>query len=91
MLTVVYSTYYEQLILNIISMGGDWRADGQTDGCVRHLVQEQRPGRGTAGTRAGGGRLLRCTGTSLQQGRHSREDSDVNATRTWWLRVQRRG
>lgn len=73
MLTVVYSTYYEQLILNIVGTGGDGRA--RTDGCVRHLVQEQHPGRGRAGSRAGGGRLLRCTGRSLQQGRHSREDS----------------
>lgn len=72
MLTVVYSTYYEQLILNIIRMGGYWCADGGTEGCVRHLVQEQHPGRGMVGMRTVGRRLLRCTGTSLQQGGHGR-------------------
>lgn len=35
MLTVVYSTYYAQLILNIIRMGGYW----WTEGCIRHLVR----------------------------------------------------
>lgn len=93
MLTVVYSTYYEQLILNIISMGGDWRADRQTDGRMRKALGAraaswQRDG-GHEGGRREAPQVHRniATAGKTQQGRLGRECyTDVVVTRSAaWL------
>lgn len=90
MLTVVYSTCYEQLKLRNNQVGR-LLARGVTEGCVRHFVREQLPGAAGWWTPAAGGSwVVAREHLFWQQGRHSRPNAgegytDVVTRSAAWL------